>query len=542
MSELTDRLVVPGSGLAGLKSFWRQDLTAGFLVFLVALPLCLGVAVASGFPPMAGILTAIVGGLMVSRISGSHVTINGPAAGLIVVVLSSVQSLGEGDAVAGYRYTLAAIVVSGLLQCAMGRFKFGRMAAFFPSSVVHGMLAAIGIIIMARQIPVMVGVNVSGTSMFAVIRQLPQALAFYVPTVALVAVVAIAILAAWPSVRNSVLGRIPAPMVVIVTGVLLGQILGLGHLNPELGYETPKGLLVGPSFLVSIPDSLGASIVYPDFSKLGTVTFWGNVVAITLVGSLETLLSAAAVDKLDPAKRYSDLNRDLLAIGLGNALVGMIGGLPMIAEIVRSSANIDAGARTGWANFFHGAFLLIFVIALPHVIDLIPLASLAALLVYTGFRLASPEAFARTLDLGREQLGIFVITVVAVLATNLLAGVLIGVASKLLLHLWRGVALANLLRISYSVEHSAGSACVIRVRGSAIFSNVVALKSELAGFPNGKSVTFDLSDVYLIDHTVMEFIDQFCNDYRASGGRCEIHGLASHEAFAPHELAARIRK
>jgi len=529
----------PKEGLAGLKQNWRRDITAGFLVFLIALPLCLGVAVASGFPPMAGILTAAVGGLLVSRINRSYVTITGPAAGLIVVIFSAVQSLGQGDVMAGYRYTLAAIVVAGVLQIVLGLYQAGRLAAFFPSSVVHGMLAAIGIIITAKQIPVMVGVQTQGGTMLSAIAQLPRGLAYFIPEITFTALVGMGILIGWSRIRHTFLRRIPAPILVILSGMALGQAFDLAHIRPGESFIVPKDLLIGPEFLVSIPDSIIASIYFPDFSRVFTFAFWESVIAICLVGSLESLLSAAAVDKLDPHKRYSDLNRDLRAVGIGNTVAGLIGGLPMIAEIVRSSANIDGGARTGWSNFFHGAFLLLFVMVFPHVIDTIPLASLAALLVYTGFRLASPQSFAKSLDLGKEQLALFVLTIIAVLATNLLAGVLIGIAAKLLIHLGRGVPLRNLLTICYRVERRDAGTCTIRVSGSAIFSNFIALKSELSELPDGKSITFDLSEAYLIDHTVMEFIEHYRENYIERGGRCEIHGLASHEPYADHALAAR---
>lgn len=542
MGSSLPRISAPKTGFAGLRENWRKDIAAGFLVFLIALPLCLGVAVASGFPPMAGILSAIVGGLLVSRINGSHVTITGPAAGLIVVIFSAVQSLGQGDAMAGYRYTLAAIVVAAVAQILLGVYKAGRLAAFFPASVVHGLLAAIGIIVMAKQLPVMMGVKTEAGTVLSGIAQLPHALAYFIPETAFIALVGMGILIGWPRIGNRFLRKIPAPILVIASGMVLGQVFDLAHIRPGEDFRVPKDLIIGPEFLVSIPDSLWASLYFPDFSKIGTFAFWESVLAIALVGSLETLLSAAAIDKLDPHKRYSDLNRDLRAVGIGNALAGSIGGLPMITEIVRSSANIDSGARTGWSNFFHGGFLLLFVMAFPRAIDTIPLASLAALLVHTGFRLASPQAFAKSLDLGREQLALFVLTIAGVLATNLLAGVLIGIAAKLAIHVGRGVSLKSLLTISYRLERTAPDICVIRVSGSAIFSNFIALKSEVAELPDGKTLIFDLSDAYLIDHTVMEFIDRYRQDYIERGGRCEIHGLARHEPYAEHELAARKQK
>ncbi|MBS4050173.1 MAG: SulP family inorganic anion transporter [Methylomonas sp.] len=525
------------------NSHRRADMVAGFLVFLIALPLSLGVAVASGFPPMAGIISAIIGGLLVSRINGSTLTIVGPAAGLIVVIFASVQNLGQGDMLAGYRFTLAAIVLSGILQIVLGHFKAGRLAAFFPASVVHGMLAAIGIIIMSKQLPVMLGLQVETPgNMLRAILQLLQVQAFFVPRIALVALFALCILIGWPKLRPPVLGKVPAPLLVIVLGIGLGYLFDLRHFQPDTLFNLPDTIDINGPFLIAIPDSLAASIFLPDFSKAASPAFWESVISICLVGSLETLLSSAAVDKLDPENRYSDLNKDLQAIGIGNTLSGMIGGLPMIAEIVRSSANIDYGAKSGWANFWHGGFLLLFVMLFPWLIDSIPLASLAALLVYIGFRLASPQAFAKTLDLGREQLFIFTITIAGVLAANLLVGVMLGIAAKLLVHVVRGVPLKNMLSISYRVQREQNHKYLIKINGSAIFSNFIALKSELTMLPQGKSIVFDLADVYLIDHTVMDFINAYKDDYIGRGGQCEIHGLSGHAAASGHRLAARIKQ
>ncbi|MFM8330257.1 MAG: SulP family inorganic anion transporter [Candidatus Methylumidiphilus sp.] len=532
----------PKTGLAGLYQNWRSDLPAGFLVFLIALPLCLGVAVASGFPAMAGIITAIIGGLLVSRINGAHIAITGPAAGLIVVVFNAVQSLGAGDAWAGYRYALAAIVVSGLLQLGLGFFQAGRLSAYFPSTVIHGLLAAIGIIIMAKQIPVMAGIKPYDGAVLAGIAEIPRGLAYFVPEIGFIGLAGLAVLLAWPQVTQPCIKKIPAPIIVIGVGMLLGEVFHIAHLQPGQDFMPPKDVVFGPTFLVDIPDTLWASIVYPDFGKAGTLAFWESVLAITVIGSLETLLVAAAVDKLDPYKRYSDLNRDLRAVGIGNALAGMVGGLPMIVEIVRSAANIDSGAKTGWSNFFHGLFLLLFVVVFPHVIDRIPLASLAALLVYTGYRLASPKTFAERLIIGKAQLAIFLVTIVGALALNLLAGVLLGIATKVLLHWGRGVSLSNMLRIAYRLERQGADTWVYRISGSAIFSNFISLKTAVAQLPDGQHVVFDVSDAYLIDHTVMEFVEQFRQDYTAAGGRCEILGLAELDAYSGHELAVRRRR
>ena len=434
------RSAIPQTGLAGLKENWRSDLQSGLLVFLIALPLCLGISVASGFPPSAGIITAIIGGVLVSRISGSYLTINGPAAGLIVVVLAAVQALGEGDALAGYRYTLAAIVVASVLQVLMGVYKMGQLSSFFPTSVVHGMLAAIGIIIIATQTHVMLGVTPEPGSLFSVITQIPHSLLSMNAEIGLISFLGLLILIVWPFTES----RIPAPVIAVLVGIIFAW-----HFDLAQDQAASRS-----KFVVGIPDDFLAGFYFPDFSKITTMAFWEAVLGISLVGSLESLLSATAVDKLDPYKRTSDLDRDLTAIGLGNFVAGLMGGLPMIAEIVRSSANINNGAKTAWANFFHGLILLLFVVLFTGFIQSIPLASLAALLVYTGYRLASPETFYRVKEIGKEQLFIFVVTIIGVLATDLLIGVLLGIIVKLAINLARGVWPNNLFRIHFTIQQT----------------------------------------------------------------------------------------
>ena len=541
-------LALPKTGLAGLKENWRSDLLSGFLVFLIALPLCLGISMASGFPPSAGIITAIIGGVLVSRISGSFITINGPAAGLIVVVMSAVQELGAGDEMAGYRYTLAAIVVASAIQILMGVFKAGRLSSFFPASVIHGMLAAIGIIIMAKQIHVMLGTAPEkGSSLFSTIAQIPHSLMNLNHEIAIIGFTGLAILIIWSMIKNPTLKMIPAPLIVVLSGMALARYFDLDHEHmylflPDAHFLQHHEETVGPTFLVTIPDNFMSSFYFPDFSKFATAEFWEAVVSIALVGSLESLLSAMAVDKLDPYKRHSDLDRDLTAVGVGNLVAGFIGDLPMIAEIVRSSSNVNNGAKTSWANFFHGVFLLLFVVLFPRLIHSIPLAALAALLVYTGFRLASPKSFASVLLVGKEQLFMFVVTIIGVLATDLLIGVAIGIVTKFAIHLLRGVRLNNLFKIHFVIEHKDADTRVVSIVGAAIFSNFMALKTALAGLESGKTVIFQMNNAYLLDHTVMEFLHDFQHNYEGHGGRCVFYGLEFHDTYSRHPLAARKMK
>ncbi len=543
MNTPTDNQL-PSTGLAGLKQNWRHDLFAGFLVFLLALPLCLGISIASGFPPASGIITALIGGLLVSRINGSHITINGPAAGLIVVIYSSVQSLGEGDPLAGCYYTLAAIVFAGALQILLGYYKAGQLSSFFPATVIHGMLAAIGIIIMAKQSHIMLGINQDFGGILTTIQQLPNSLLNPTPEIAYIGVSGLLLLFFWPMIKQPVLKKIPAPLIVLISGMLLGQFYGLQHEHIHFflldqNYLANHQHIIQPQFLVDIPDQFTSIFFFPDFGKVMTLPFWGAVISICLVGSLESLLSTVAVDKLDPYHRHSDLDRDLTAIGTGNMVAGFLGGLPMIAEIVRSSANVDNGARTGWSNFFHALFFLVFFLLFPHLIHSIPLATLAALLVYTGFRLTSPKTFKEVFEVGVEQLAVFLITIIGVLTTDLLFGVTLGILAKLILQLIRGVWPENMFKIHYSIDRPNPTTVVIKLTGSALFSNFLPLKRALAELEPGKTIIFDFSDGYLIDHTVIRFIDEFSRNYIRQGGQCRQIGQPI-ETFSDHKLASRL--
>lgn len=537
---------LPKPGIPGLFENWRSDVMSGFLVFLIALPLCLGISMASGVPPMAGIITAIVGGLVVSRVNGSYVTITGPAAGLIVVILDAVQELGEGNGMAGYKYTLAAIVCASVIQTLLGIFKAGKLSAFFPSSVVHGMLAAIGIIIMSKQIHTLLGVKPDATTVFGTLGQIPHSFVEMNPEVATIGFIGLGIMVLWAFLKGRYLKMIPAPILVVMLGLALAQYFDLDHEHVYMFLPNDPILphheyTIGPRFLVAIPDNFAASFTFPDFSKIGSLVFWEHVITICLVGSLESLISAAAVDKLDPHKRYSDLNRDLTAVGIGNTIAGLIGGVPMIAEIVRSSANVNNGAKTGWANFFHGLFLLIFVALFPHLIHEIPLAALAALLVFTGYRLASPHEFIKTLSIGKEQLVVFITTIIGVLATDLLIGVAIGMVAEFLVHVLRSVDWREVLKLYFDVKETEPGIFHVRVDGAAFFANFLSLKSELSNLPEGKTLIFDLSEVETIDHTVMEFIHHYCEDYERRGGKAAVHGLDLLEPASRHPLAARKR-
>ncbi|HIL79067.1 MAG: SulP family inorganic anion transporter [Methyloprofundus sp.] len=529
---------LPKKGIDGLKENWRSDLQAGFFVFLIALPLSLGIAIGSGFPPSAGIITAVVGGLLVSRLNGSYIVINGPAGGLIVVMLAAVESLSDGDLMSGYRYTLAAVMITGLLQVVMGRYKLGSLSAFFPAPVVHGMLAAMGISIMARQVHVMLGATPEPGSLFSSIAQIPNSLLNSTPEIATIGIISFIVLLIWPLLKHSKIGKIPAPFIVLFLGMGLAQFFGLQHEHYHLGQAASHEHLISPPFLVDIPSDFSEYFYLPDFSKIDTFEFWIATITICMVASLESLLSASAAEKVDPYKRPTDLDRDLAAVGLGNAVSGFLGGLPMIAEFVRSSANVEGGAQTGWANFFHGLILLLFVVLFPHFIHNIPHASLAALLVFVGYRRATPQVFRDVLAIGKDQLFLFVVTILAVLETNLLLGVFFGVFVKLLLHLSRGVWLNNLFKIHFTIKEQ-GDFVTVKIIGSALFSNFLPFKKAVDNIAQGKTITFDFSNGYLIDHSILIYINEFCTNYVRNGGNYRHVGHAL-EKYSDHDLAVRL--
>lgn len=529
---------LPKEGIEGLKENWRNDLQAGFFVFLIALPLSLGIAIGSGFPPSAGIITAVVGGLLVSRINGSYIVINGPAGGLIVVMLAAVESLSDGDIMSGYRYTLAAVMLAGLFQIIMGRYKLGSLSAFFPAPVIHGMLAAMGISIIARQAHVMLGASFESDSLFASLAQIPNSLLNATPEIATIGLISFAILLVWPYFKQSKVGKIPAPLIVLLLGMALAQFFGVEHDHYHFGQAELHEHLLSPPFLVEIPADFTEYFYLPDFSKVMTFEFWVATISICLVASLESLLSASAAEKVDPYKRPTDLDQDLSAVGLGNVICGFLGGLPMIAEFVRSSANVEGGAQTGWSNFFHGLILLVFVVLFPHFIHNIPHASLAALLVFVGYRRATPKIFAEVLAIGKDQLFLFVATILAVLATNLLVGVFFGVFLKLVLHLSRGVWPNNLFKIHFTIKKE-GDRVTVKIIGSALFSNFLALKKAVDNIEPGKKITFDFSQGYLMDHSILVYIDEFSAHYARSGGSCRKVGHAL-ETYSDHNLAARL--
>lgn len=484
------------------------DLKAGFFVFLIALPLCLAIAKASEFPPIAGVMTAIIGGLIVSPLGSARLTIKGPAAGLIVIVLGAVGELGavngQFDPQLGYTRTLAVGMVAAAIQIAFGLLRFASVGAAMATSVVHGMMAAIGITILSKQAHNALGVTPAAKTPLPLLAEIPASLGKANVAVTLIGVLSLLVLALWPKWRKAA-ARVPAPLVVLALAVAIGSALHLAA--PGSGTLFGREFASGPDLLVKLPASLLDAVTPPNFDVVFTGASIKWIVMFALVGFIESTLSTLAVDSLDPAKRASDLNRDLLALGCGNLVSAAVGGLPMISEIVRSKANIDAGAQSNKANFFHGAFLLLSIVAVPGLLQMIPLSALAAMLIMVGLRLGGPKVWLHAWHVGWDQFLMFAVTVVVTLMTDLLKGVGAGLATKAMLHFLRGVRPGFFFGSRIESARS-GDVLTVKVHGAAVFTMLMRLGKVLRGVDGGvRKVVLDLRDCRLIDHTFLARVE-----------------------------------
>lgn len=501
-----------------------HDIPAGVVVFLIALPLCLGIAVASGAPPFSGVIAGVIGGLVVSVVSGSQLSVSGPAAGLTVIVAAAVERHGLGG-------MLLAVALSGLIQLGMGYARAGVIGAYFPSAVIKGMLAAIGLILIMKQLPHAVGYDADAESDLSFLEDDNNATFSFVwsslnaisPGATIVAGASLAILLFWETARireHRILSLAPGALVAVMFGVLFN--LAATAVAPALA--------IAPQHLVTLPQIFGPAqfageIRFPDFHLLTDYHIYVTAATLALVGSLETLLSLEAVDKLDPLKRTAPTNQELKAQGVGNFISGMIGGLPITAVIVRSSANINAGAHTKVASIVHGALLLLSVMFLAAVLNMIPLACLAAVLLLTGYKLAKPKLVVDQFEKGFEQFAPFAVTIAAILLTDLLKGMAIGMA----------VGLFFVLRANY---HSAftltrdGKNYLLRLQKDVSFLNKAPLRSILEDIKEDSYLVIDGTRATFIDHDIMETLEDFMKAASDNNIRVELKNVRGFQAPA----------
>lgn len=491
----------------------RHDIPAGIVVFLVAVPLCLGIALASGAPLASGIIAGIVGGLVVPLISRSALGVSGPAAGLAVIVYEAIERLG-------FQPFLLAVVFAGLFQVLLGLMRAGIIAYYFPSSVISGMLAGIGIIIVLKQIPHAVGYDADWEGDIAfheptgetTLSALTDMLGAFHAGATFIALVSLAILILWEQPfmkRRALFHYIQGPLVAVIVGALLN--LAFQHVAPALALD-PKHLVQLP--LANGLEGLRKFFTFPDFSVFDQKDIYMTAAVIAVVASLETLLCVEATDKLDPYKRITPTNRELVAQGLGNACAGLIGGLPITQVIVRSSTNILAGARTKAAAFVHGLCLLVAALVFPHWLNQIPLATLAAILFVVGYKLARPELFVRWYRYGWYQFIPFMTTVLGLIFTDLLTGVGIGMVTALFF-----ILLEHYKCGVYLHEFHEDNRIVLKLSEQVTFLNKANLLRTLDKIPPHSEVIIDGSATRYIDHDALEIIENF----RAEAAAKHIH-------------------
>ena len=526
---------VPKDGLAGFKENLRADLLSGFLIFLIALPLCIGISIGSGFGPLGGLFTAIIGGVIVTFFAGAPMAIKGPAAGLMPIAIACVDAFGGYPT--GYPLALAVVVVAGVLQILFGLRRAGVLSDFFPTAPGHGMLAAIGILIFSKEIHETLGVTATATTAAGRIAEIPHSLVHLNPEIAIIGGLSLLILFVLPRVRHPLARKIPGPLLVLLVSVPLGLYFDLLHdhhyVFAGIEYE------IGPKYLVQLNKTMFESITAPDFSQILTWTSMQFVLLFALIGSIESTASAKAIDTLDPYKRKSDFNRDLVAIGVGNTAAGFVGGLPMISEIVRSSANVANGARTRFANFWHGVLLLVVLALIPWTIAYIPRAALGAMLVFTGLRLASPREFIHMGKVGKEQLFVFLITIVLTIVEDLLIGIIGGIVAKLVIHVINGAPPSALFRPTIVVHDDTPDTVRLEVLKAAVFSNYIGLKHAIQRVDPAKHIVLDLSGTRLVDHSVMEYLHELEQEFARAHRKFVVTGLERHTPLSRHPHAAR---
>ena len=528
----------PGTGMPqpqkSMFSSIGQDAPAGLVVFLVALPLCLGISLASGAPLLAGVIAGIVGGVLVSWLSGSAVSVSGPAAGLTTIVLAGIATLGSFPAM------LTATVVAGIIQIIMGLARAGIIALYFPGAVIRGMLAAIGIILIMKQIPHFLGadsdffedLNFSQVDGFNTFSAIGTAFRGLSRGSVLVGAVSLLLMLFWDSnvIRRQAWARlVPGALVAVLVAVGINQLLGMAA----------PGMQVRPEHLVKLPvissmQQLVGAMTFPDFSALRNPALYGVALTIAVVASLETLLSVEAVDNLDPQKRHTPTNRELLAQGAGNLVSGLLGGLPITAVIVRSSANISAGGQSRMSAFLHGLLLLTSLVFLGSVLNLIPLSALAAVLLLVGYKLTKPALYRKQWNLGREQFVPFIITIVAVLFTDLLKGVTIGLALGFFFILRDNAKAGSYLRRDPAIDDSERGPMHLRLPEHVSFLNKASIVTTLEELPAGSRVILDGTRSDVIDHDVLEAIEAFRQAAPARGIDLELRGIKQVAIVAGH--------
>ena len=526
------------SNIQAFFSALPKNIFSGFVVSLIALPLGLGLAMASEAPPISGIIAAVVGGLLVSILGGSHVTISGPGNGLVGVLLVAITTLGIQGA-------YAAIICSGGLLVLLGFLRMGKLADFFPSSAIQGMLAAIGLIILGKQFHIMLGNKLSLEGSISYLLAIPETIrgVFYYQDIGLTfaaisGILSLGIMVFYSKIRNQYLQLIPAPMWIVLLSIGFSYYyeMVLQQPNPISAVYMISGIPSANQIIAEIP--------VPNFSAVGSLSFWTSVLALTLIASIESLLSIKAVDKLDPQKRRSNVNRDLKALGLATVGSGFLGGLNVVTVIARSSVNVNNGGSNRSSNFMHALFLVVFIVLFSTQLTRIPLPALMAILVYTGYKLASPALVRKIFSVGKEQLLIFFTTLLVTLFVDLITGIIAGLIVTFMIHVLvnKGatVFIRNFLKPNVLMfQEKENGNYYVSVKHFCSFLNFYKLKQKLEDVPEDKDVVIDFSMCQFVDHTVMESVSGYQDVFTKRGGHFEVIGLDLHGTDSQHPFALR---
>jgi MFS superfamily sulfate permease-like transporter len=503
----------------------KHDLPAGVSVFFVALPLCLGIALASGAPLYAGLFSGIIGGLVVSLISGSQLAVSGPAAGLTTVVGSSILALGD------YKIFLLTVVVAGLFQVVLGLLKLGVIANYFPSSVIKGMLAAIGIILILKQIPIALGYDqpdfwtsgflklFSPENLPGNIKSFNQHITRGTIIITIISLIIMVLLQQSPSKKIKL---IPIPLVIVIIGIIINFIFT----------TTGGSFSLKQTQLVNIPSNIFSNISFPDLSKLfSDPKIWKDGVLIWMLATLETMMCIEDIDKLDRLNRISPVNLELLAQWIGNITCGMLGAIPITAVVVRGAANVDAGARTKLSAFTHGFLLFLAILLIPFLLNKIPYASLSAILIVTGYNLTKPKLFRNMWSLGWKQFLPFLITIIVILTTDLLIGVSIGLLTSIYF------IVQNNFKAEYKItttKHGGIETEYIKLNSNVTFLNKVNLRKTLDEVPEYSVLTIDGTECNFIDYDILEIISEFENKAREKHIQLHLNGIEKVSVTAVH--------
>jgi carbonic anhydrase len=514
-----------------------KNMFSGLVVSLIALPLGLGLAMASEAPPIAGVITAIVGGIIVSILGGSFVTISGPGNGLVGVVLIAITTLG-------LTATYAAIICSGIILVILGFLRLGKLADYFPSSAIQGVLAAIGLIILGKQFHIMLGNKITREDGIDYLLEIPNTLITVVNYqdrgliyAAIAGVISLAIMVFYSKIRNKYLQLIPAPMWTVIVSV------GFSYYY-EFILKTPNP--ISAAYMIpSIPNiqEIITDVPSPNFDMMGTLSFWSSVVALTLIASIESLLSIKAVDKLDVFKRRSNVNKDIKALGLATVVSGFLGGLNVVTVIARSSVNVNNGGSNRSSNLFHALFLVLFIVLFSTELTRIPLTALMAILVYTGYKLASPDVVRRIFTIGKEQLIIFFATLLVTLKVGLITGIVAGLIATFVIHIVVTKSLSlfvkNILKPNVLMFKEENGGYFISVKHFCSFLNFNMLKNKLEAIPEESDVILDFSLCGFVDHSVMENVHDYQELFHKKGGNIGVIGLDILGTKSEHPFALR---